>query len=317
MQPSEDKDLRVLTLYTRFQEGKLIQKKAAAQEFAVTERTIQRDINTLQNFLNTQIPAREIIYDHSLGGHRLVDKDTQFLTNDEILAVGKILLESRSLVKDEMLPILDKLIASCVPAANKKMVKELLANETLHYLEPHHGQKILPLLWTLGQAIREQRVLQIIYKRLKEPQQVTRTVEPVGLMFSDYYFYLTAFLRDVDKETHFADPNDRWPTIYRLDRIQDVCVLDERFYLPYKDRFEEGEFRKRVQFMYSGKLQRLTFRYTGISPEAILDRLPTAQIIAHDEQGWLITAEVFGKGAQMWLKTQGDAVQILAGGDDA
>ena len=34
-------------------------------------------------------------------------------------------------------------------------------------------------------------------------------------------------------------------------------MLDEHFRVPYRDRFEEGEFRKRVQFMYGGKLERI------------------------------------------------------------
>ena len=37
-------------------------------------------------------------------------------------------------------------------------------------------------------------------------------------------------------------------------------------------RSAEGEFRKRVQFMYGGRLEHIRFRYTGPSLEAVLDR---------------------------------------------
>ena len=80
--------------------------------------------------------------------------------------------------------------------------------------------------------------------------------------------------------------------------------------VPYAKRFEEGEFRKRVQFMFGGKLQQVQFRYTGPSLEAILDRLPTAEIVSSDENGWVIRAEVYGKGVDMWLKSQGDYVSM-------
>ena len=43
--------------------------------------------------------------------------------------------------------------------------------------------------------------------------------------------------------------NDSFPTIYRIDRIESYKVLPEKFRIPYTDRFEEGEFRKRIQFM--------------------------------------------------------------------
>ncbi|MEG1397002.1 MAG: WYL domain-containing protein, partial [Oscillospiraceae bacterium] len=97
---------------------------------------------------------------------------------------------------------------------------------------------------------------------------------------------------------------------YRLDRIQAFKVLPQHFQVPYKDRFEEGEFRKRVQFMYGGKLEQIRFKYTGPSIEAVLDRLPTAEIVGRDKDGWEVKAEVFGKGIEMWLRSQGNAVTI-------
>ena len=61
--------------------------------------------------------------------------------------------------------------------------------------------------------------------------------------------------------------------------------------------------------MYGGRLQQIKFRYTGPSIEAVLDRLPTAQIVQQDETGWTVTAEVFGKGIDMWLRSQGDSIR--------
>ena len=80
----------------------------------------------------------------------------------------------------------------------------------------------------------------------------------------------------------------------------------------YEDaHIEEGEFRKRVQFMYGGKLQKIMFWYKGPSVEAVLDRLPTAKILQHNGNGYLISAEVFGKGINMWLRSQGDMVKVV------
>ena len=33
-----------------------------------------------------------------------------------------------------------------------------------------------------------------------------------------------------------------------------------------------------------------------------------AQILNQDETGWVVTAEVFGKGIDMWLRSQGDSI---------
>lgn len=137
--------------------------------------------------------------------------------------------------------------------------------------------------------------MEIQYERLKEPKLVTRRIQPVGIMFSEYYFYLTAFLED---KADFDNPDDLFPTIYRVDRIRSFKVLDEHFHVPYRDRFEEGEFRKRVQFMYGGKLEHIKFRYTGPSIEAVLDRLPTAEVTAS-----------FGVAAQAYQLQQGNIAQ--------
>ena len=135
-------------------------------------------------------------------------------------------------------------------------------------------------------------------------------------MFSEYYFYLTATLDNVDKKV-FNDPNDINPTIYRIDRIQNLKVSDERFRIPYADRFEEGEFRKRVQFMFGGSLRKVRFEYTGYSIEAVLDRLPTA-VIEKEEMDfelnrmkYLVSAECYGNGIDMWLRSQGDYIELL------
>ena len=107
--------------------------------------------------------------------------------------------------------------------------------------------------------------------------------------------------------------NDAFPTIYRMDRMKSLKVLDEHYYIPYRNRFEEGEFRKRIQFMYGGKLQKIKFRYLGNDIDSILDKLPTAKIISEEDGIYTISAEVFGKGIDMWLRSQGKKVEVLDG----
>ena len=69
------------------------------------------------------------------------------------------------------------------------------------------------------------------------------------------------------------------------------------------------KLRKRIQFMYGGELQTIKFEYTGPSLESVLDRLPTAKILRVTEKGWLMEAEVFGTGIDMWVRSQGDYIK--------
>ena len=93
-----------------------------------------------------------------------------------------------------------------------------------------------------------------------------------------------------------------------MDRIKELEVLEEYFRIPYANRFEEGEFRKRIQFMYGGVLQKVRFKYTGMSVDSVLDRLPTARIISEEGEAYEIEAEVFGKGIDMWVRSQGEHI---------
>lgn len=305
---AEAKSYRLMVIYTQLQKGGVLKKSALAREFGVSERSIQRDMESLRCFLAEQGMPHELILDRQSGGYRLIMRSPAMLSSGEILTVCKILLESRSLRREEMLPILNKLIDCCVPQSSQDAVRQLVANEKHLYIAPHHGQPLVDRLWGLGQAVQHRRVLKLQYQKLKGREVVERTVEPAGLMFSEYYFYLVAFIRDIDRKKAFENPDDLFPTIYRVDRVRGFQETGETFSPPYAKRFQEGEFRKRVQFMYGGRLQTVRFTYSGPSIEAVLDRLPTAEIIAEKDGVYTVKAEVFGKGIEMWLRSQGEYV---------
>lgn len=306
---------RVLGIYSKLMNGALINKAEEAQNYGVNERTIQRDIADIRNHLESGAETTGVIdtikYDRSEKAYRLEQIYQRKLTNGEILAICKILLDSRALLKSEMTDVLDKLISGCVPEKNQRLVKELIGNEKFHYVEPRHKTKFLDTMWDLGQAIRNCRYIEMDYERTKDKAIVKRKVKPVAIMFSEYYFYLTAFIDDEEVKKDFDVVNDSFPTIYRIDRIKHLEVLKEGFYIPYSSRFEEGEFRKRVQFMYGGKLQKVKFKYSGSDIDAILDRLPTAKVLDEADGVYTVSAETFGKGIDMWLRSQGDNVRLI------
>lgn len=318
---TEQKDLkiakdRLLAMYAQLAEGKPLYKAREAVKYNCSLRSIQRDIEDLRSFFadrsETTGVVQELIYDRKLNAYRLVPPLRNLLTNEETFAVLKILLESRSLTKAELFPILEKLISCCVPPDNRRQVTDLIANEKYHYVEPRHKKEILEKMWNLSSAIRAHKEIKITYMR-QNGDAVSRVLKPVGIMFSEFYFYIVGF---IDKENQlekikFEMENDPFPTIYRIDRIKEYAVTDTHFNVPHQNRFEEGEFRKRVQFMYGGKLQKIKFWYKGPSVEAVLDRLPTAKIEQQNENGYLISAEVFGKGINMWLRSQGDMVEVV------
>lgn len=300
---------RVLGIYRKLMCGEIVNKISEANLYGVNERSIQRDIDDIRNFMETDAERsgviNDVVYDRLKKGYKLEQMYQLKLTNSEVLAICKILLESRAFTKKEMERMLEKLIECCVPQSNQKLVAKLISNETFHYVEPRHKTVFIDKMWEIGQAIQQNLYIDIEYMRMKEHLAVKRRIKPVAIMFSEYYFYVAAFIEDEDIRSGFEVLEDAFPTIYRIDRITKMKITKEHFHIPYKNRFEEGEFRKRIQFMYGGKLQRVKFQYTGESIEAVLDRLPTAKVIKEEGGVYTISAEVFGKGIDMWIRSQG------------
>lgn len=306
------KSNRVLYLYTKLLHGQILRKDRLAVQFGVNEKSIQRDLETIREFLDREKVEKgygaQLIYDFYEKGYRLEQSEQLNLSNEETLAVSKILLASRAFTKEEMTDVLDKLIKKCVSQENRRLINSLLENEKYHYVELQHHKVFLDKLMPLGQAIQECRIIHIKYEKLKERDAIERRLEPLAILFSEYYFYLVAFLKENVRKEATENLEEKFPAIYRIDRIKELLVLDEHFKIPYADRFEEGEFRKRIQFMYGGKLRKIRFRYQGESVEAVLDRLPTAKILKKENETYLIEAEVFGNGVDMWIRSQGERI---------
>ncbi|WP_026658163.1 helix-turn-helix transcriptional regulator [Butyrivibrio sp. AC2005] len=314
LEEREGKSSRALSIYSRLMNGRVIYKTEEAERFGVSEKSIQRDIEQIRLFLDNQavtdgIP-NNLIYDYSIKGYRIEQADNLKLSNDEILAICKIILSSRAFSKKEMDNILDRLIECCVPLKNQKLVNDLMRNERFHYVELTHKQKFLDKMMLLGNAINAHYLIEFDYQGIQGHTPKHRIIEPLAILFSEFYFYLAGRIQNIDRATAFKEPNDAYPTIYRIDRIKKLKVTEEHFSTPYKDKFEEGEYRKRIQFMYGGKLRKVKFEYSGYSVDAVLDKIPTAKILGEDDGKYLIEAEVFGDGIDMWLRSQGDLVKV-------
>jgi len=297
--------VRLLLLREELDKGKNINKEEIKRKFDIDDKTFQRDIDFLRAFYTENInPEIEIKYNKKKNGYISENNKDRF-RNEEILAISKILLESRAFCKDELYELLRKL-RLLSEEDEMKQVKEMIKNEKFNYVPLKHGKKLLDLIWELSKYITRQEIISINYTT-KEGKSKVHRIKPVSIMFSEYYFYIVSFMAD-----KFAEDG---PTIFRIDRIKKLKGTGENFEVPYLERFEDGEFRKRVQFMLSGKLRTVKFEYTGIL-EVVQDRLPITEVVEEIKlddgtKKYVITAEIYGKGIDMWLKSQGDKVKVV------
>ncbi|MEN1761000.1 WYL domain-containing transcriptional regulator [Anoxynatronum sibiricum] len=305
MEIKGDKPYGLLHLYETLMARNVVNREEMALRLGVSTKTITRYIQDINSFLAEE-KTMHVAYSRQQKGYVLADTQAAHLSREDVLAISKVLLESRGFNQVEVNSLLQKLMQQCT-AEDRGMIKKTLQSEMNGYVEPKHGQSLITRIWEISQAIKEQHIMEIEYTKIGprgkiESEPVKRNVEPQGLLFSEYYFYLVAMIAGKDYE---------FPAIYRLDRIQEYTILPKHFRVAYRDRFSEGEFRKLVQFMQGGNLQTITFRFRGESVEAVLDRLPHAEVLEEKEGVYVIQAKTFGRGIVMWLLSQGEGVEVL------
>ena len=84
------KIVRVLQIYTKLADGYVVRKSEEARYYGVNERSIQRDIDDIRNFLDADSErtgnANSIVYDRQCRGYRLETLYKLKLKNSEVLA---------------------------------------------------------------------------------------------------------------------------------------------------------------------------------------------------------------------------------------
>lgn len=299
-----DRGLRLLDIFERLNKGERLSKRELTQYYGVGEKTIQRDIEDIRNYLAEKHgyePDTTVKYNRGQNFYYLVRFEREWLSNQEVLAACKILLESRVFTKAEMERLLTKLLAQATPT-QRKVVEGIIKSESVNYVPLQHKKPLVDILWQVSNAIIQEHPLRFSYTR-QDGRTKERTVKPLAVIFSEFYFYLIGL--------QIYETGDAFRT-YRLDRMKDIFMLDEKFSIPYPDKFRDGEFRKRVQFMYDGDLMQIKFRYFGASIEHVLDRLPTAKAKKREAGVYDVSAEVYGNGILIWLLSQGSQVDVIA-----
>lgn len=258
-----------------------------ADELEVSVRTVYRDMAALQ-------AAGVPLYADSGpgGGYRLVDGYRTRLTG---LTHG----EARALFLTGLPgPAAELGLGALTSAAELKLTAALppqlresarLARERFHLDAPmwYADGDGSPHLAAVADAVWRQCRIRVRYRRWKEPTDVTRVLEPLGLVLKAGTWYVVARSR-----------GDQEPRTYRVGRILDLAMLSERFDRPAAFdlaahwRAYLAEFRERL---YQG---RAVVRLSPNAMDRLCNRMEAevrAAVVGScslpDDSGW-ITATV-------------------------
>lgn len=291
---------RQLTIYQTLLTGAPVTKKDLVERFDVDERSIQRDISNIRNFIAEENLELELEYRRSTKAYQLVGK-TQTFGKAHVLALVKILLASRAFNKDETEQLIELLLARLEPGEQREL-NWVIKNEQSNYLPLTSATELLKPLWDFSLYIVRSQAVDITYTK-QRGEKVTRTIVPKAVIFSDYYFYVVSYNPKYDSDL-----------FYRLDRIKEWYPSDEKIKIEHKDRYEDGKLRKKIQYMTPGDQKKIRFEFTGIL-EAALDRFPMSKVIENDGKKALLEVETIDQGAKMWLLSQGKRVKIVSPAD--
>lgn len=295
---------RTLAIFYTLMRGELVSNRKAADIYGVSTRTISRDIGRIQDFLcenREMMNYAEIVYSHKDKAYIL--KSDEFLKNSELFVLVKIILGTRCLSKQDMLLLIGKIKKFTTPQ-DKAVLEKIIRKEVYHYREVRSDcDSVILNLWRIVQCIEQKRYISIRYIKM-DRSEIVRKVQPVSVMFSEYYFYLIAY--DLEEEPKKAK-------YFRVDRIRSITEHREFFAADPLYDFDEGELREKNQFMFPGDVVKITFEFSGLSLQAVLDRLPTAKVIEKTGNKSIIAAEVnYSRGLIMYLLSQGSWIKVLS-----
>lgn len=258
---------RLLTIFLRLQSGAHLSKLQLADEFGISEKTIQRDFSLLGHYLESQpIVAAELAYDAKYHTHYL--KEKSLFNKKDILVISKILLENRSLNKDENKSLIDSLLA-LISKEEQKEVSQIIASELLNYAPLSDTQNRIDKIWEWSEMIRKEQVLDIRYQSPYNTEK-QHTILPVSLYYDVHYFYVVAF--NLTFESYMT---------LKLDRIIDWKVSEEKKpQIYYWKKFRDGEVRNNVFPNNSKKCKKLIKKIFLIFHKKVLTNYHLEYIIA-------------------------------------
>ena len=269
---------RLLTIFLRLQSGAHLAKAQLADEFGVSEKTIQRDFSLLSGFLDTQpMVAAELAYD--------TRHHTRYLK-------GKSLFNKKSLL-DSLLALISK--------DEQKEVSSIIASELLNYAPLSDTQNRIDKVWEWSEMIRKELVLDIDYQSPYNTEK-RHTIFPVSLYYDTHYFYIVAYNLLFDS----------YMTL-KLDRILSWKESKkEKPSLSYGRKFRDGEIRNKRVDPFIGKELNIRVLFVN-DPAIVVDQFPLATIIEKTSTGNIIEfVSQDTPGLKRWLLSQADALTVLS-----
>ena len=192
----DNKTGKMLALFDIMIHGHPLTKEQIATRFDVNARTANRYLAAIRQYLEEAEkedgPRRELRYSREDRTYRIAEVENRFISKSELFAICKILLGGRTYSRKDLESLMNRLLQSAVLPEEQEEIKEFVKRELFDYLDPSHGKPDMDQLWEVAQAIKKHHVITFDYTKIGSAQGTPHRALPLGVVFSEYYFYVIA-----------------------------------------------------------------------------------------------------------------------------
>ncbi|MGE6592538.1 helix-turn-helix transcriptional regulator [Bacillus mycoides] len=241
-------------------------------------------------------------YSRGENGYILYKQSPYWFSYGELLAICKILVNSRAFSKKQTMVILDKLM-KLTDKEKRNLIREQLKNELFHYHSSELKDSQLELISKISWAIYKKKGIAIIYKsHLGRSKKSEIHLYPIGIVFFSQYFYLFSISKGNVME---------YITIHRLDKIISLKIKDNQKISFSHNRIEVGELTKGFPTEPLGDYINVRLRFLDVNFQDVMEEFPGAQIMSKSKVDTIIEVKGFANGIRKWVLKSLPLVEVL------
>lgn len=185
-----NKSDRVLVLLYRLLMGERIRKQSFMEEFSVGRRSFDRYVAAVRLMLAETFAPHELCYDANSNEYYLTGVKQAAYRGIHILPLALLMFESHALSMNDILEILERLIA-ILPQKEQQILSNAIRNAGKEY-ESVTTDSQLKLIWDLNFVINRKQKIRLWYGENANALE-SRTMLPEKLSYSDHKLVLEAW----------------------------------------------------------------------------------------------------------------------------
>lgn len=294
-----NKSFRLLNIYERLQRGEYLSKAELSTDYSVTEKTIQRDINDIRAYLiETHIYDNDITikYDKISNKYYMSSSKNNDISNDEALTIFKILLESRSLPKEQLDDFITKTL-NILPIHDRNIISKAIASDMENYSSLYNDYDITSRVWEFTKYSQNNKLLFLTYSFPNESKH-NYLVYPVAVIYHMNSFFLVAYTKE----------NYDFTTVFNLNEITIVKPIPQRT-VPNHDDDNLEQLNSALEENSSFEIETVTFQYRGNFLSIVL-KFPTAELLYEHNGICTIRTLYCDQSTMDWLKSNNNVLCI-------